>query len=66
MLIDIVANLIAGRFLHPLQNVLDLLEVIAVVIRSIGRGRIEGGEDLDLHDITEIVLRIKFPPAQVA
>ena len=62
MLINIVANLIAGRFLHPLQNVLDSFEVVAVVIRFISRGRIEGGKNLNLHDITEIVLGIKFPP----
>jgi hypothetical protein len=66
LLIDVVADLITGRLLHPLQNILDLFEVVAVVIRSVGCGGIERGEHLNLHDVTKIVLGIKLPPAQVA
>ncbi len=40
--------------------------MIAVVFLAVGRCRIERGEDFNLHDVTEIVLWIKFPLAQVA
>jgi hypothetical protein len=65
LLIDIVANLIAGRILHALQDILDLFEVVAVVLFVIDRRRIKGRIDLNLDDITEIILWIKFPLAQV-
>jgi hypothetical protein len=48
LLIHVVADLLASRILHPLQNILDFLEMIVVVILAIGRRRIERGVDLIL------------------
>jgi hypothetical protein len=40
--------------------------VIVVILAVFSGRRIEGGIHLDLDDITEIFLRLHFPPAQVA
>jgi hypothetical protein len=65
LLINVVADLIAGRILHAFQDVLDLLEMIAVVFIAIGRRWIERGENFDFDDIAKIILRIELPLAPI-
>ena len=48
------------------EDVLNLFQVVAVFVVDVRASRIKGGVDLHLHDVTEIVLRIQFPLAQVA
>ena len=59
-------NLVGRRILDALEDVLDFLEVIVVLLAVFSSRRIEGGIHLDLDDVTEILLRLHFPPAQVA
>lgn len=66
LLIHLVAHFIAGQVVHAFENVLDLLEMVAVFFLALDGRWIEGGVNFHLDDVTEIVLRIKFPLAQVA
>ena len=54
----------AGRVFDAFENVLNFFKVVAVFV-IIDSGRIERGVHLDFDDVTEIVLWIKFPLAQV-
>jgi hypothetical protein len=65
LLINVVADLIAGRILHAFQDVLDLLKMIAIVFIAIGRRWIERGENFDFDDIAKIILRIELPLAPI-
>jgi hypothetical protein len=65
LLIDVVADLVAGGIFHAFQNVLDFFQVVAVVFVAIRGRRIERGVNLDFYYVTEIILWIKFPLAQV-
>ncbi len=65
LLVDIVADLIVVGVIKTFQNILYLFEMIAIVVGVIGGCRIKRGVDLDFDDVTEIVLGIKFPLAQV-
>jgi len=65
LLIDVVADLIIIGVVEAFKNILYLFQMIAIVVSILGRCRIKRGIDLDLDDITEIVLGIKFPLAQV-
>jgi hypothetical protein len=63
LLVDIVANLIVSRIFHALQDILDFFQMITIVGIGIGRRRIQSGIDLNLDDVTEIILWIKVPLA---
>jgi hypothetical protein len=58
LLIDVVSHGIAAGLFHPLENLLHLLEMIAVVSAGIHFDGINRGIHLDLDDVTEILLGV--------
>jgi hypothetical protein len=66
LLIHVGADLIVFDVFQALENVLDFLEVIAVVFFFAGGRRIQGGIDFHFDYVSQIIFRIEIPLAQIA
>ena len=66
LLVHVVADLVVVGVIQAFENILNFLEVVAVVIVFAGGGRIKGGIDFDFDDVSQIVFRIEISLAQIA
>jgi hypothetical protein len=66
LLINVGADLIVFGVFQAFEDVLDFLEVIAVLFGVVVGRRIQSGVDFHLDHVTEIIFRIELPLAQIA
>ena len=66
LLVHVVADQVVVGVFQGFQNILNFLEVVAVVFVFAGGIRIIGGIDFDFDDIAEIDFRIEFSLAHIA
>ena len=60
LLIYVFAYLVVVGIVETLEDVLNFLEVVAVVFVLVCGCRIEGGIDFDFNDVAKIIFRIEF------
>jgi hypothetical protein len=65
LLIHVVTHRVAAILFHPLENILHLLEVVAVIAVGIHFDGIDRGIHLDLDDVAEVVLGVDRSLAQI-
>jgi len=66
LLIYVFADLIVIGVFQGFEDILNFLEVVAVVFVLTRGCRIKGCVDFHFHDIAEIFMRIQIPLAQIA
>jgi hypothetical protein len=66
LLVHVIADQVVVGVFQGFENVLNFLEVIAVVFVLAGGSRIKGGIDFDFDYIAEIIFRIQISLAQIA
>jgi hypothetical protein len=65
LFVDVAGDLVVNDVVAALQDLLDLLQVIAVVGRFVGRSGVECRVDLHLDNVAQI-FRIELPLAAIA